>query len=200
MLYRALLGVPVYWFKNIQSVMQPAYQKVKGDPHRTYPLHIEAVWEESPGLPNLDPIELRRADERRAEEKAAGDARASKSARIRSFTLCTCLGQIARVDGGYAWKLGETQNKLGVDRHGSFAAFQALDSVLREDLESSAKRSFDQQASDRPLRAKLAAELRSHGERLKGEYAKSVAEQRDAERLFLQEERAVVEGLIAELG
>jgi len=103
------------------------------------------------------------------------------------------------VEDGYSWRLGESQNKLASDRSGAFAAFGSLDPVLRQDLEKGSQGTLAPQRADRPGRAKLAAELRAHGDRLKGDYARAVAEQKDAERQFLAEERVVVEALVAEL-
>jgi hypothetical protein len=198
-LYRALLGVPVYWFKNVQSVLYPAYRKVREDAHRTYPLQIEAVWEAPPGLPDLDPVELKRAQERREKEQAAAAAKAALDARMRAFTLCAHTGAITRDEGGYAWTMAGVKNRLGADRSSAYAAFQALDPVLRSDLEQGALNTFAAARADRAGRARMAAELRAHGDRLKEAYARAIAEQKDAERSHVQEERRVVETLVSEL-
>jgi hypothetical protein len=201
-LYRALLGVPVYWFKNVQTELYTGYRKVRDDPNRSYPLHIEAAWESSAGvqgLPDLDPVEIKRAEERRAAERAAQSVRESRDARLRAFTLCALFGGIGRDEEGYHWNFAGTKNRLAPERGNAFAAFEALDPVLRTDLERGAHENWVQGTAERPSRAKLLEEVQAHMRRLTEAYARAVAEQKEAERRFLQEERAVVERLATEL-
>ena len=196
-LYRALLGVPLYFYKNVRSELQPSYEAVYADPRREYPLHIEASWEKSPGLPNLDPVEMRRAEERRDAERAAAKAQSSRSDEVRGFTLCAMFGQVVRgEDGGWAWSFAGRQRPLGKDRAAAFVGFRSLDGELRADLESEAKDAWRRQGADRVSKAKLAEDVRAHGRRLKELYADAVAEGRDAELAFLKEERAAVEALL----
>lgn len=198
-LYRALLGVPVYWFKNVQSELYSGYKRVRDDKNRTYPLHIEATWESSPGLPDLDPVELKRAEERRTAERSAQASRDARDARLRAFSLCALFGSISRDEEGYHWTFAGTKTKLATDRARAFEAFEALDPVLREDLEKSARDSWMNATAERPSRNKLLEEVQAHQRRLTEAYARAVAEQKDAERRFIQDERSVVESLATEL-
>jgi hypothetical protein len=198
-LYRALLGVPVYWFKNVQSDLYAGYKRVRDDKNRAYPLHLESTWESSPGLPDLDPVELKRAEERRATERSAQASREARESRLRAFTLCALFGGIGRDEEGYHWNFAGAKNRLAPDRARAFEAFEALDPVLREDLEKSARDSWQQGRAERPSRGKLLEEVQSYQRRLTEAYARAVSEQKDAERRFLQEERTVVEALAAEL-
>ena len=198
-LYRALLGVPVYWFKNVQSDLYSGYKRVRDDKNRAYPLHIEATWESSPGLPDLDPVELKRAEERRATERSAQASREARDTRLRAFTLCALFGSIGRDEEGYHWNFAGAKNRLAADRARAFEAFEALDPVLREDLEKSARDAWLQAGAERPSRNKLLEEVQAHQRRLTEAYARAVSEQKDAERRFLQDERTVVEALAAEL-
>jgi hypothetical protein len=52
---------------------------------------------------------------------------------------------------------------------------------------------------ERSERNRLLEEVQAHQRRLTEAYARSVSEERDAEKRFLPEERAVVEGLVSEL-
>jgi hypothetical protein len=194
-----MLGVPVYFFKNVQSVLYPAYKKVREDKHRSYPLHIEASWEAEPGLPDLDPVEIRRAEERRKAEDVQKASKAARGARVRAFTLAAFFGVVTR-DDGYVWCLSGAKGKLADLRGAAFAAFDSLDPTLRDDLEAEAKRAFSQATADRPGKAEFVFSLKAHAAALKGLYAQAIAEQKDAEKLFLAEERASVDALVAELG
>ena len=60
-LYKGILGIPVYFFKNVRTELEAAYKKVAVNPNRGYPLHIEHSWDGLEGLPNLNPAEQRRA-------------------------------------------------------------------------------------------------------------------------------------------
>lgn len=199
-LYRALLGVPLYWFKNVQGELYAGYKRVRDDKNRTYPLQIEAVWEAAPGLPDLDPVELRRAEERRAAERTAQASREARESRLRAFTLCNLFGGIARDEEGYHWSFAGTKNRLAPERARAFEAFEALDPLLREDLERAARDSWQQGLAERPARQKLQEEVQALQRRLTEAYARAVSEQKDGERRFLQEERTVVEALASELG
>jgi hypothetical protein len=198
-LYRALLGVPVYWFKNVQAELYPGYRKVRDDKQRSYPLHIEGTWESAPGLPDLDPLEIKRAEERAQVERAARNAREAQSTRVKSFTLCALFGQVTRDEQGYSWVFAGTKNRLGADRSSAFAAFEALDPMLREDLEKSAQSSWELGRAERAGRVKLREEVKVHEQRLTAAYAVAISEQKDSERRFLVDERAVVQGLAREI-
>lgn len=196
-LYKAVLGVPVYWFKNVGAVLEPAYRRVASDERRSYPLHIEASWEREPGIPNLDPIEIKAAEARRkAEQTARAEANARRE-RLRAFTLCTLLGQIARRDEQWTWTLAGSTGALGATRLKAFDALQQLDPTLRSLLEQGAEDALRLQASDLRTRAPLRDALTTHLAQLTSAYAAAVASMDEAEKHFLGEERAVVEALLA---
>jgi hypothetical protein len=198
-LYRAMLGVPVYWFKNVGTVLEPAYRKVYADPRRSYPLHIEASWEREPGVPNLDPIEIKAAEERRLAEQAAKQAAADRSAKIRTFTLCTLFGQIQRQDGVFTWRMASSGGPLGPTRAEAFEAFQAMDPTLRGILEQQAEEVYTQRTSDRRKVPELQAELAAHLASLTAAYAAAVQTLDDREKHFVGDERLVIEAALASL-
>ena len=198
-LYRATLGVPLYWFKNVEARLQHDYDTVWNDPNRQYPLHIDSRWENDPGLPNLDPVAMRRADERRAAEREAQKAQQSQEARLRVFTLCTLFGGIALTDGAYHWSQSGAGAKLGETRSQAFDAFEELDGDLRQDIEDEAVQKFTQLSADKKGKARLADDLRAHAQRLKSAYAQALADDDERSKQFLKQERPVVDGLIGEL-
>lgn len=65
LVYRSILGVPVYCFPNINDRLKPAYRRFQDRPERAWPVHIEKGFE---SLPDLDPDERKRE----AETQAAG--------------------------------------------------------------------------------------------------------------------------------
>ncbi|MEN9799126.1 MAG: hypothetical protein RL653_2822 [Pseudomonadota bacterium] len=197
-LYRALLGVPVYFFKNVQSELQPAYQKVRADPNRSYPLHIEGVWEKGAGLPDLDPVAIHRAQLQEAENRKAQKAADERATRIRAFTLCALFGAVERGEAGYSWSYSGVRKPLGADRAEAFTKFEALDPMLRGDLEKGAEAQWKAGRADKAARERLSAEVEAYARRLQELYARAISEDRDAERRFLQDERSVVELLQAE--
>jgi hypothetical protein len=197
-LYRATLGIPIYWFKNVEARLQHDYAAVWGDPHRQYPLHIDARWEDKArGLPDLDPVALRRADEQAAADKAARADQASRDARVEAFTLCSLFGTVAWEEGRYHWSLAGARKPLGDERHSAFSAFEGLDPDLRGDLEAEATGQLRRLSADPAGRRRLAEDLAAHAQRLKEAYARALAEEREAEKQFLKGERPVVDRLLA---
>jgi hypothetical protein len=178
-------------------VLEPAYRRVRDDPNRSYPLHIEASWERDPGLPDLDPVQVKAAEVRRKAEEAARAASVQRRARVRAFTLCTVFGQLVRKDGGWHWVLSGSTGALGSSRLQAFDALQQLDPTLRSLLEQNAEEAFGQQAGDLRTRAALTETVSAHLAALTSAYAAAVASLDEAEKHFLGEERAVVEGLLA---
>jgi len=198
-LYRALLGVPLYWFRNIQTELYPAYRRVMSDPGRSYPLHIEAAWDKAPGLPNLDPEEMKRAEEAAQRERKALEARLALEGRIRTFAICNLFGTVGRDESGYAWTYGDLRQSLGKDRSAAFSAFEALDPTLRNDLIQAATSTWEGSLTSRADREKLLAQVRAHGEQLKNLYMQAVTESRDAEKRLLEDERKILDHLASEL-
>jgi hypothetical protein len=201
-LYRALLGVPLYWFKNIGGPMYTAYKTVRDNPNRSYPLHIEAAWETTrtaPGLPDLDPLELKHARDREAVERAARSARQDRAGQVRAFAVARLFGGVVEESGGFAWAFEGTQGALGKDFVSAFAAFVALDPTLRGDIVEGAEQVYRERKAERATRAKLREQVKAQLARARGAYARALADERDADRRFLEEERAILETLDADL-
>ncbi|MDP2312631.1 MAG: tubulin-like doman-containing protein [Pseudomonadota bacterium] len=198
-LYRAQLGVPIYWFKNVASVLYPAYKKVRDDKTRSYPLHIEAAWESDPGLPDLDPLEIRRAEERRTQEDEARRQRDERALRVRAFTLVNLFGGILEEDGVLSWSSSGARGVLGKERAAAFGGYESLKPGLRGDIEEEAVRQWGQLRVDTGGRTRLRAELGALQERLKRAYGKANAEGRDGEIRFIEEEREAARGLESEV-
>jgi hypothetical protein len=196
-LYRAVLGVPVYWFKNVEAKLQHHYDEVAADPNRQYPLHIESSWEKA--LPNLDPVALRRADEQKAADDAAKRSQGQREARVRAFTLANLFGGVVKEGEAFVWSLAGAKGPLGPDRAAAFAAFERLDAELRADIVAEADAQWARQTGDTRGKQRLAEELTGHAARLKAAYADAVAHDRDAEKLLLKEERPLVDALLASL-
>ena len=195
-LYRAQLGVPVYWFRNVQSVLFPAYKRVRDDQTRSYPLHIEASWEGG-GLPDLDPMEIRRDEERRAKEDEVRRARDQRMARIQAFEQAHLFGGVTEDESGYRWNSGGFGGILGKDRASSFAAFEAIKPGLRADIDEESTRQWSALRVDAGGRARLRKELAALGERLKRAYGQANAEGRSAEAGFIEDEREALASLLA---
>lgn len=200
--YRAMLGVPVYWFANVERVLAPAYAAVSRRPKRAYPLHIEVAWEttaDRPGLPNLDPVEIRRARERDEAARTQAAAAGARAERIHAFTLAALAGTVVERADGYAWTAADASQPLGKDRAAAFAGFDALDPEVRALLVQPGLDAWGARNGERPARAKLLADLQAHNGRLSAILLRASAEQRDAEARFVKEEREVLGGMIKEL-
>src|SRR5690606_22360479 len=63
-LYRSILGVPIYCFPHVNEEMRAAYLRYQAKKEKGWPLHIDASFE---GLRDLDPNVARREKEARAE-------------------------------------------------------------------------------------------------------------------------------------
>lgn len=195
--YRALIGVPVYFFRRANEELSNHYRAVKARPNRTYPLHIEKVWED--GLPNLDPKELREAEERRQREEAAARAQKERSEKLWTFSLCTFFGNIQRADAGYDWVLGTVRKKLAPDRATAFEAFQLLDGALRKDLERKVIQGLGERTTSVADKRRFREDLASHLAQISELYYQALAEERDREKRFLEEEKGLLETRIEEL-
>lgn len=97
-LYRSILGVPVYCFPHVNEEMKSAYVRYQARTDKSWPLHIDASWE---SLPHLDPAERR-------QEKAA--AAAQRALGVLTMALGAARGAIV-ADDGFALAL-ETGQKL----------------------------------------------------------------------------------------
>ena len=199
-LYRAILGVPVYFFKNVASELEPAYKKVMRDPQRGYPLHIEHAWDGADGLPDLNPVEMRRIEEKRAAERAARSAREAREGSVERFAACNLLGNIvSSEEGGFSWSYEGMTQKLGASRVAAFEAFSAMDPDLRGELVQTAAKKYRTRALERRPREQLIEEVEAYLKRLKMEMFRAAANFEDAEQRFIKEEREVVEAMLARL-
>jgi len=198
-MYKAILGVPVYFFKNVQSELEPAYRKVVSDPRRGYPLHIEHSWDGTDGLPDLDPVEMRRAEERRQEENTARKARQSRAAQLERFAIANLMGSITRDTEGFSWSYEGMSQRLAASRAEAFEAFEGMDPDMRDELAATATTTYRNRALERRPREQLLEEVRAYLKRLKTEMFRAAANYEDAEQRFIKEERTVVEDLITRL-
>jgi hypothetical protein len=192
--YRALIGIPVYFFRRVNDELVNHYRAVKALPNRSYPLHIEKAWEDS--LPNLDPREMKQAEQRRKKEEDDTRAAEDRSGRLWSFSLSTFLGNIQRSDAGYEWVMEASRGKLGTDRAAAFEAFVNLEPALRKDLEAKVAQSSAERAASAPARRKFKEDLGSHLKAVNALYYQAVAEERDREKRFLEEEKTLLEARI----
>ena len=197
-LYRAMLGIPLYFFKRVTDELFTSYKKVDQRSNRSYPLHIDRNFEDG-GAPNLDPMELKAAREKAAREEEARQEGARRDARLRSFTLCAMLGTILQDDAGYRWEMRGFGKPLAARRPEAAEAFWQLDPTLRNDMVEAAERTVRQRSLERPDRQRLREELQAHREALSGAYYQAVAEEREAEKRFIDDERRVVDQILGGL-
>jgi hypothetical protein len=198
-MYRAILGVPVYFFANVERELESAYKKVINDPLRGYPLHIEHSWDGPDGLPNLNPVEMRRAMEKRAAETAARKARQGRESQVEAFALANIMGSIVAGETGFSWSYEGMNQKLADKRASAFESFFAMDPDLRDELVGTATRGYQNRALEKRPREQLIEEIQAYLKRLKMEMFKAAANYEEAEQRFIKEERAVVESMIARL-
>ena len=196
-LYRAKLGVPVYFFKNVETILDPAYRRVHASPNRSYPLHIEAAWESE--LPNLKPMEIKQAEERRVKEAQAQQAAASREQRVRDFTLCLLFGMIAEQEGQFVYISSGVSIPLGANRGAAYQAFDSLDAMMRDDLISDAEQAWTAKHADRRTRPALLLAVETHEKRLKGALAEAIRDMDDPIRDLIKEERAIVSEMLVGL-
>lgn len=201
-LYRGLLGIPVYWFRNVEAQLAPSYHAVRDRPGRSYPLHIEASWEPTAtqaGLPDLDPLELKRRREQEKAEVAARKQRDARSDRVRAFVQAWLMGSVVEDGEQLAWSYLGAKGPLGGERAQAFVAFEALDPTLRGDLEEEARKLWAQRTADRRGREGLREEVRATLARAKASFARALADRNDSEKNFLAEVRATLEMIDGEL-
>ena len=190
--YRALLGVPIYFFKRVNEELYQSYKQVKAKPNRSYPLHIEATWED--GLPNLDPKEMRAAEEKRRAEEAAQREAGERDGKIWRFVLATMAGSVQKnSDGGFDWVMGSIKKKLGADRAGAYGAFWAMDPSLRDDLVDAGTRLEREKLATAVGRRTFRGELESYSAGLKESFAAAYADENEGAVRYLKEEKRVVE-------
>ena len=197
-LYRAMLGIPVYFFKNVKSELEPSYVKVFNEEGRSYALHIEADWED-PGIPDLDPIALRRAEEQKHQEARARSEREEREAMVLDFTLCLHSGTIEASDEGFKWSYFGSAGNLGKGRIAAFEGFMDMGADMRKDLSEEVWKDIARRSAEKRPRTELASDLSQHLKRLKGALFAARQEERESEQRFIKEERVAIEALIARL-
>ncbi len=194
--YRASLGVPVYFYSRVAGELRESYDRVRKKKNRSYPLHIQKNWE---SLPNLDPIEVREAEERRQREEAAAKDREIRDEGIWSFSMSLLLGNIVHDDRGYAWALEGAGQQLAANRSDAFSQFLVLDPIVRDQLKKRVGDAVELRTTTRRDRAALAEELKVHLSAVTRRYLKAVQDDEERERHFLGEEQTVLERKIGEL-
>jgi len=194
--YRAKLGMPLYYYSRVAGELYSDYCRVKANPSRNYPLHIDSNFED---LPNLDPIELQQAEERRVAEEEARAALALRNDLIWGFTASSMIGNISQGDQGLLLAMDGMNKPLASKRWDAFVAYSELPEMMRSDLDAAVSRTMERGLVGRKEREKLIEELESHGRKLKQTYADAFADDDEREQKFLEEERAVVESRIEAL-
>ena len=194
--YRAMLGIPLYFYKRINDELYQSYRTVKAKPNRSYPLHIEAAWED--GVPNIDPKEVREAEEKRRAALEAHAKQNERSDRLWAFVLAGFAGSVERTSAGaYEWVVGTVHKRLGADRATAFGAFWALDPALRDDLVKAGQRRNAEQSATAVGRRAVKTELESHHAFLTEQLALALANEEEALTRYLKDEKRIVEERLA---
>lgn len=194
--YRALLGVPVYFFARVGGELYGSYARVKDKPNRSYPLHIDKNWEE---LPNLDPKEIKEAEEKRRAEAAALVAQQRRMSSVWTFTLSVMLGNIQHKPDGYYWSLDGVEGRLSDGRVGAFDEFLKLDAGVRDHLAQLAEQTEGERTVSARERERFVDDLKSHLGAVRKLYFKAVTERDDRAKNFLTDEKAAIEDRIESL-
>jgi len=191
--YRAALGMPLYYYSRVAGELYEDYCRVKANPSRNYPLHIDSNFED---LPNLDPIELREAEEKRRREEEARKALEARNELIWGFTATSMLGNIAASDEGLSLNIEGTSKLLAAKRSGAFDAYSELPEMLREDLETAVAKAMERGLVGKKEREKLIEDMEAHARKLKQAYTAAFADEDEREQKFLEEERDVLDSRI----
>jgi hypothetical protein len=100
-LYRSILGVPLYAFPHINEEMKANYLRYQAQPSKAWPLHIDQHWE---ALPDLDP------EARRAELELRKKALRSS---LSILALAIARGVVERTPSEHALIVGSSRLPLG---------------------------------------------------------------------------------------
>ena len=196
--YRALLGIPLYFYSRVNDELYNSYKTVKAKSNRSYPLHIEASWEDD--CPNLDPKEMREADEKRRREAEALASATKRDDRVWSFVLATLASSVQKnADGGYEWVVGSVRKKLADDRARSYDAFWALDPMMRDDLVKAGKKLEAEKTASAKGRRTFRGELESFLSGINEQFAHAYAEEDEGATRYLKDEKRVLEERVADL-
>jgi hypothetical protein len=191
-LYRAALGVPIYFFRRVTEELAASYRKVKANPNRGYPLHIDRQFESDDDLPDLDPMALRKARERALAESAARAAANSRQESIRVFLTCTLAGAVVSESGVWAWRMKGHGQPLDARRGRAFDQFQALDRTLRDDMARTSRQALAARGVERQDRDLLLSDMDALAERLAARHYEALAQTWEHEAKYLDEERGVL--------
>lgn len=198
-LYKSILGIPVYFFKNVGTDLEAAYKKVVVLPNRGYPLHIEYSWDGLEGLPNLNPVEMRRAEERRQAEQAAQAQREQRESGIERFAVCNLMGTVVRGENGFETSYEGMTTPLAATRVAALSAFDSMNPDIRAMLVDTARTAYQNQALERRTRETLITQVEAYQKRLKAEMMRAFQEQQDNNQRCIKEETTVVNALLARL-
>ena len=195
--YRAVLGVPLYFFSRVSGEYDADYRRVKEDAHRSYPLHIDQNWE---GLPNLDPQELQAADEKRKREAAARKSLLARQEGLWGFSLAGMVGTIVLAEGGgYGLSRGGRTKDLARRRCEAYEAFLALPEAFRADVVGEGMATLERAQAGKKERERVRAQLNSWGEKLAGLYNDALFDEDEKEQQFIEEERALLAARLEQL-
>jgi hypothetical protein len=182
----------------VNNELYHSYVKVKNKPNRSYPLHIQGDWED--GIPNLDPIEIRKADEKRRADASAKKEMAAREDQIWGFVLATLAKSVQKSpEGGYEWVVGQIRKKLGPDRSSSFDAFWRLDPMMRDDLVKAGTKYEAQKQSSAKSRREFRGELENFLGGINEQFAEAYANEDEGATKYLKEEKAVLEAQVQAL-
>ncbi|MEZ4338197.1 MAG: hypothetical protein R3B82_16370 [Sandaracinaceae bacterium] len=101
-LYRSILGVPLYCFPHVNEEMKEAYRRFQAEKDKGWPLHIDHHWET---LGDLDPDEKKRAMDAAAQRARLG---------VTALALGVARGQVLRGDEGLALDLPELETRIAL--------------------------------------------------------------------------------------
>ena len=194
--YRAVLGVPLYFFSRVSGEYYQDYLRVQANPVRTYPLHIDRNFET---LPNLDPMEIQAAEEKRRREEEAARELAQRQEHLWGFTLAGLIGSVVKGEDGYALSRGGREKALAGRRCEAYEAFGDLPEAFRGDVIREGLAVVERAQASKKERGKVRQRLVEWEAKLAGLYNDAMFDEDEREQQFLEEERDVVKAHIEAL-
>ncbi len=194
--YRAVLGVPLYFFSRVSGEYYQDYMRVKANPVRTYPLHIDKNFET---LPNLDPMEIQAAEEKRRREEEAARQLATRQEFLWGFSLAGLIGSVVKGEEGYSLSRGGREKALATRRCDAYAAFGELPDAFRGDVINEGLAVIERAQASKKERGKVHQRLVEWEGKLAGLYNDAMFDEDEREQQFIEEEREVVKSHIAAL-
>ncbi len=128
--YRAVLGVPLYFYKRVNGEMRGAYQRMLERKGRSYPLHVDARWEDR--LPDLDPF-----------DRKTQAAAAERDEALVQYCAAERAGVIRRDGERLVWTFADHGGDLGTGYREAFEAFLGLDPRTKVRLIEAARETDD---------------------------------------------------------